>query len=94
MRKEIFTQNENMNIQLRNIFENDRIVPSGVEKNKLRDKCVQNWTLSDALKFLAEHHLQMYKKTFTQNCIDGEVKFKVFLCRPIIINQPPQAALR
>jgi hypothetical protein len=44
-----------------------------VPKITLQNKYVQNWTLSDALEFLVEHHLEMYKEKFTENYIDGEV---------------------
>ena len=48
-------------------------IPDKVQKIKLQNKYVQNWTLSDALEFLVEHHLEMYKKKFIENYIDGEV---------------------
>jgi hypothetical protein len=69
-------QNTNMNVQLKNTFENDDI-SFEVGKNKLKDKCVQKWTLSDALQFLAEHDLKMYEKLFMENCIDGEVLYSI-----------------
>ena len=47
-----------MNVQTKNTFEN---------------KCLQNWTVSDAVEFLTQYELKMYKETFIENRIDGEV---------------------